>query len=224
MIVCVDGTGPANDKAYAKEMKNSFVRAIAHSAKDSPRYYGRGPDWTGVGRKLIRPQYVAETVMSNRSRGSGRVFLTGYSRGAAIVIHAARLLRDKGVRVDALFLFDAVDRSIMLEASVIPKNVGVAYHALRDPTTSSRESFGNCGLRAEGGVELKMRWFYTTHGGMGGSPLGKTAVKKGTTVINEGIGAAWYDGKTKVTPRQEAAGMQKVREWMWMHLRAHKVL
>lgn len=104
--------------------------------------------------------------------------MTGYSRGGAIVIDTARLLQERGgVSVKALFLFDAVCRSPELMGQCIPGNVKYAYHALRMPSTSSRESFGHCGLSAAGTALLLTHSFYTTHGGMGGVPRGEKGLK-----------------------------------------------
>jgi hypothetical protein len=87
------------------------------------------------------------------------------------------LLARADIEVEAMFLFDAVNRSVDLRASAIPDNVRHAYHAVRMKSTSSRESFSNCGLTMNGSGEFVKREFYTTHGGMGGVPWGDSGIE-----------------------------------------------
>jgi hypothetical protein len=238
ILIGVDGTGATDDRAYARDMKDSFVNQIV---RNSPipvanKKYHRGPDWTGLGikftsaseglgTKLIRPTALRAEIkqlLGQQPKGKGpcRIFLTGYSRGAAVVINTAALLKQDGIDVEALFLFDAVQRSFQLEAKLIPANVKHCYHAIRDPNTHSRDSFGNCGLsRADGRKLDGFEKFFTTHGGMGGTPWGqKGAGKDG--FIHE----SFPDGATRVTPSAESQGMAKVHTWMWAFLRHHGVL
>ena len=67
-------------------------------------------------------------------RPDSPLFLAGHSRGGAAVLFAARALKDEGVTVDAMFLFDAVRRVInsTTDAEVVPANVKRCYHAMRD--------------------------------------------------------------------------------------------
>jgi hypothetical protein len=146
--------------------------------------------------------------------------MTGHSRGGAIVIHASRLLQKHAIPVEALFLFDAVDRSFVLEAKRIPSNVRFCYHALRDPAARSRETFGNCGLLREGGQPFDgIQHFHTTHGAVGGTGFGPAGAGKSGFIREGGL-----DGTTRVTPAQEQAGKLEVRNWMWGFLRLHGVV
>ncbi len=149
-----------------------------------------------------------------------KLYMTGYSRGGAIVIDVARRLNRCGVQVEAIFLFDAVSRNPALDADEIPSNVGYCYHAMRDFATSSRETFGNAGTTAASGVFFKHRHFMTTHGGMGGAPWGPGA---GTSMYGTIVEGA-LDAATTLTPEAEAAGMEQVRQWMWPWLRQHGVV
>jgi hypothetical protein len=154
-----------------------------------------------------------------------QLFMVGHSRGAAIIINAARLLLRHGIAVDAMFLFDAVARNPDLDAAAIPCNVRHCYHAMRDPAGGSRGSFGNCGTTAEPGVDFQprpMRYFFTTHGAMGGTPWGHNLEHmSGTgTFIAEGDPM----GSTVITPEAELRGMHEVENWMWPHLRSHGVV
>ena len=80
--------------------------------------------------------------------------------------------------VEAMFLFDAVSRSIELPFSqTIPSNVNNCYHAMRKDSTGSRRSFGHCGTTKEGGNNgFVTETFYTTHGGMGGVLWGENGL------------------------------------------------
>lgn len=150
-----------------------------------------------------------------------KIYMTGYSRGGAIVIHTARLLQLRGLRVEAMFLFDAVSRNPNLDADVIPANVGRCFHAIRDIRAGSRESFGNCGLTSEVPGALKIRRFITTHGGMGGVPWGDAEENLNILGnISEGFPEFW----TEVDPDEEAAGMAAVENFMWPKLRRFGVV
>lgn len=60
-----------------------------------------------------------------------RVFLAGYSRGGATAIRVAQLVPDR--KIEAMYLFDAVDRDPLIDTSAIPTNVETVFHAIRDP-------------------------------------------------------------------------------------------
>jgi hypothetical protein len=185
--------------------------------------------------------------------------MTGYSRGAAIVINTAAILTDKPhpmpdgqyAQVEAMFLFDAVARSIELpRAQSIPPNVKYCYHAMRDDSAHSRWTFGHCGTAMEGAnTFLVMRKFYTTHGGMGGVLWGEKGLrplKEDTELIERAYPAGPIrnsalqrlragapesyidegspDGLTRVTVAQEKAGSDAVHDWMWPFLRKHGIL
>jgi len=157
-------------------MQNSFVHKIVQQAQMPNRNYYRGPDLSGThyAGNLVQPETVVVDILNARRWGDDKIFLTGYSRGGAIAIAAAALLASAGIQVDALFLFDAVDRSWEIgSTAVIPDNVRYAYHAVRMDSTSSRETFDHCGLGMRGPGEFLKREFYTTHGGMGGVPWGE---------------------------------------------------
>ncbi len=175
------------------------------------------PAWAlGMPASTWSPEETAQLRLIEQRR---TVFLVGHSRGAAIVINAARIMQRRGIPVEAMFLFDAVARNLDLDADEIPANVRFCYHAMRDPLGNSRGSFGNCGTTAAGGVTFRHDIFMTTHGGMGGTPWGRTNPNDMTTfgTITE------HDpgGVTILTPEMEAAGMRAVENWMWPHLRRH---
>lgn len=230
MIFGVDGTGPYFDGnylggllgGYKDGMKLSFVTQICGLVGDAwqphvldaerGREYWRGPDNTSL-LAAPSPKEVAEEAAKAHRNGK-KVFLTGYSRGAAIVIDAATILSEKNpaVPVEAMFLFDAVNKLSTLNAEVIPGNVHHCYHAVRHPNSGSRNSFGNCGLKAVNMKTFKLKVFMSTHGGLGSSPWGKKGlVPAGPMGVAELIQSAARAnagrGGTIITPRQMAAAM-----------------
>ncbi len=138
------------------------------------------------------------------------VFLSGYSRGGAALIDAAKTLKTLGINVECLLLFDAVDRTNTLNAEAIPSNVKICYHSRRHPNTSSRDTFGNCGLKvANGGkTTYKEQIFFCTHGGLGDAPYTKGKPKE---FIREPYSAL----ETNVTFAKDQATSQQVWNWMW---------
>ena len=152
--------------------------------------------------------------------------------------------------IKCLALFDAVDRALFLDTDVIPKNVQMAYHALRSPTAGSRRSFANTGTSHESGSSyFKQDHFLCTHAGMGGvpwtgdhptefTPVVKTFVRVVNTfslidssvmidiVRDEGIGYGPVKGLTKplLNEQQDVTGSKKVHEWMWGNMRQHGML
>jgi hypothetical protein len=144
--------------------------------------------------------------------------MTGYSRGAAGVVAAAARLKREKINVQALMLFDCVDRSGDIDAEVIPNNVAYVYHVIRNPETSSRESFGNDGLKYSAPTVFPSAFsFMCTHGGMGGCPWTPKAGQTPNDFVNEG----GYDGKTKVTYAQDASVSMQVWGHCQPFLRQH---
>lgn len=273
MIACVDGTGTSDDAEYARVFHRSFVNRIYNRCTHPDRIYHRGPGsdlsdgvvGTWGGRHHVAPEFVAREIVEiynrltaqmaaeanqERARQLGehrKIFLAGYSRGGAIVIETAAILCMRNIPVEAMFLFDAVNRSASLQATQsIPCNVATCYHAMRNISASgSRESFGHAGRRAGTGVAFHKSHFLTTHGGMGGTPWRLTGLDaserdhlsylryyRPTTYeerrtgmrrshfINEG----GSDGMTTVSLEQEIVGMHQVKHWMWPHLLAHRIV
>jgi hypothetical protein len=250
MLICVDGTGPTDDDEYAAAMNRSFVMQIAQRStvpKPTTKYF-RGPEDAGI-TKLVHPAtIVMQFIKRYWESGDQQIFMTGYSRGGAIVIEVARILYQLNpeMEVEALFLFDPVQRDLILNAQVIPPNVKHCYVARRDRRTESRLSFGNCGLFLErGGIPL-IRDFFTTHGGMGGVPWGESGIQGLSQIRNnpkltpatklllelqiqkmqiiESFPDNLNNHSTKVTMSQETKGMEEVKDWMWEFLRKRLVV
>src|SRR5436190_18235527 len=158
MLICVDGTGDMPDGDYAVGMMGSFVGMMYCGSHIQNRKYYRGPDFSGMEPKMTQPMDLVMQIQQFwRQEKDPKIFMTGYSRGAAIVINTAALLNfipmpdGKLARVEALFLFDAVNRSFDLDTTTyIPASVRWCYHAMRDDKARSRNSFGHCGTAMVG--------------------------------------------------------------------------
>lgn len=96
-----------------------------------------------------------------------RVVLIGHSRGGLATTALARMLSPL-VRVYFMGLLDSVDREGCLDGMNV-ENVKYVAHARRHPDVGSRTYFGNTSLKYIGVTEHEERFFYTSHGGIGGS-------------------------------------------------------
>ena len=102
-----------------------------------------------------------------------RICLVGHSRGAYLCILIAQLL---SLPVYYMALYDAVDRHNTPDELNTEKIINVDHvsHALRDPAANSRSGpfpaldFSNTGLQIAKGKVMNKKFFYTTHGGVGG--------------------------------------------------------
>lgn len=215
ILVGIDGTGSefapgaARDRSYDAAFVNSFVRRICNSGPNA--LYQRGP--VALGGGLLEAINAGLMHIKAKLNGGipGPVLLTGYSRGAAGVVSMANRLKKKNINVQAMLLFDCVDRSGDIDAEVIPDNVAHVMHVIRDPRSRSRESFGNDGLKYHPGKTSYdgAYKFMCTHGAMGGTPWDPKGHSK-NEFINEGFGAGFWDGSTKITYAQDAQVSQRV--------------
>lgn len=191
----VDGTGVDDDAEYERAFKNSFVKSLSRESRWRESGYERGPALLG---RRTRPSgeraatAVAKWVVpdSDETRESQFVVLAGYSRGGAAVIHSCNLLKQKGISVDLLLLFDAVDRAAgVSDVMVVPNNVKQVFHARRHSDSKSRTTFGNCGIRLQPGsggrrsMAYVQKFFHGTHGSIGGVPWQRDPSPKKTQAI-----------------------------------------
>ena len=181
ILIAVDGTGTDNDADYKAEFgdpgalycspNQSHVFTMHQSwHHQKTKWYSRGPTMMGLTTHNLAAS-AARAAIHMYKPGADRLFLAGYSRGGASVLQAATLLYLRKIPVHAMFLYDAVDRAAgIVAADTIPPNVKQCFHALRDPKARSRVYFGNCGLHASPGVDLRPKSFVGTHGALGGMP------------------------------------------------------
>jgi hypothetical protein len=107
--------------------------------------YERGPSLDGY-RTFDKAEAFFKKIRSNPRLGREPLFLAGHSRGGAAVIRIAQLLKPNNIEVKAMFLFDAVDRTLSgTKVQLIPSNVRSCYHAMRD---RSLAAYFESGMRA----------------------------------------------------------------------------
>jgi hypothetical protein len=223
ILVGIDGTGSAfvpgagRDRDYDVAFANSFVRRICNGGGPNARYF-RGPVALGGGLVAAINGGFAHIVQKRNAGVREPVLLTGYSRGAAGVVSLANKLKDANIPVRAILLFDCVDRHLFIDADVIPNNVGYVHHVIRDPASSSRESFGNDAMRYSPPTDYPAAYkFLCTHGGMGGCPWTPAVGQSMSDLINEG----GYDGATTITFQQDATVSAQVWAFCQSFIRAH---
>jgi hypothetical protein len=128
MIIAIDGTGPESPGEYTKEMDGSFCSQIGSTGN---AIYFRGPTLSGTQTSAIANCVVDAVIAARKKASAGEVMLAGFSRGGCAAIIAARRLKDRGVRIHSMFLFDAVDMqcSDMHLSQIISDNVSMVAHA-----------------------------------------------------------------------------------------------
>jgi len=107
MLYIVDGTGDQDKDVYARQMAGGFCDQMR---KKFHGWYHRGPTLAGRETYTIA-NIVYGAIKKYGLLGKEPLFLAGHSRGGAAVIYVAWQLKKSGHSVDALFLFDAVERS-----------------------------------------------------------------------------------------------------------------
>ena len=215
MLIGIDGTGPelmpiniwVKTPDYEKVMKESFVHQLVRDYKGRGHMYFRGPTVMGTECVGIAAQCMIAARVALKA--SDVVHLTGYSRGGAIAIAVAQQIHKEfpKARIPVMALFDAVDRERSFgDLQTVPGNVDHVFHALRDPISGSRSYFDNCGVKAEPPCKLEKLTFVTTHGGMGGVPLGSAPPTEEKVML-------------KIAPGMEKQQSTLVHQWMWANLR-----
>ena len=172
-MLAIDGTGPFSDTEYLRKMRNSFVSYIYRRSPAGRKMYLRGPWADGLDMGIIVNRGFTFVNLNRVERlREEPVLLVGYSRGGAGVISVSHRLQERGIPVNSLMLFDAVDRSLLsnTETDSIPSNVARTIHVRRSPSSLSRRSFSNCGINHASVTQYEQEYFLGTHGALGGVP------------------------------------------------------
>lgn len=187
ILVGIDGTGDVLDSDYKPNFDNSFVSQIVRGSNAKYKHYVRGPGFDGADMFGYSGEAVEFIHLASSTAPNTRILLTGYSRGGAGVVDVARKLKQRGLMVDAMVLFDPVDRSPTSDAYDVPTNVLHMVKAMRSTMTLSRISFNNCATSWHLPTKCVQRFFWATHGGLGGCPwVAEPGVPAGT-LIHEGF-------------------------------------
>jgi len=169
MLVALEGSSPTIDGE--NNYKYYVWEAYVITKEPSPIYIP-GPAAISMSGSGINIRKMADRACSFINDGSGKVFLIGWSRGAAACIQVAYNLKAKGTTVGAMFLFDAVDQDTSTNSDLdfIPDNVTNVYHAIATKKSwLDRRLFPTCGKQAGNGVNLDKKEFSTSHGGIAGA-------------------------------------------------------
>lgn len=192
MLVALEGSSPT---IFGENNYKYYVWQANQETKMTPRIYQPGPAAISMSGSPINIRKMADKATAFIRGNSGRVCLIGWSRGAAACIQVAHDLNRSGQKkVDAMFLFDAVDQdtSTNSDLNFIPNNVSNVYHAIAiKKSWLDRKIFPTCGRTAGSNVNLVSKEFNTSHGGIAGAG-------------DEGDAGS--------------------RNWMWTHLRREGVI
>ncbi len=169
MLVALEGSSPTID---GENNYKYYVWEVYLITKQEHSLYLPGPAMFSMSGSQINIRKMADRACSFIKGVSGKVFLIGWSRGAAACIQTAYNLKGMGQTVDAMFLFDAVDQdtSTNSDLGMIPDNVTTVYHAIATKKSwLDRQIFPTCGKQAGAGVVLNKKEFNTSHGGIAGA-------------------------------------------------------
>ncbi|HKX29410.1 MAG TPA: hypothetical protein VJ302_17070 [Blastocatellia bacterium] len=236
IIVGIDGTSEdafgsntvSRNNNYDEVFANSFVRRICGTEPNT--MYLRGPGYLPFNNGLLDAIHTGrDFILRKRLAGVNEpILLTGYSRGAAGAIVIARMLGfpQHKIAVEALLLFDCVNKDMRIDSDLIPDNVGYVLHVMRSDAANSRKSFGHSGTRPFPGsrtVYPRPKEFTCTHAGMGGVPWPLKPGDLPSHFISEGKSA--YGGlpeeRTYVTYLQDAIGAEEVQSYIKTFMREH---
>lgn len=170
MLIALEGSSPTID---GENNRKYYVWQIYQQTKQADKIYKEGPAMFSMTGSLINIRKMADAATAFIRANQGSVYLVGWSRGAAACIQVAHdLKRSGGRKVDGMFLFDAVDQdtSTNSDLNFIPDSVVNVYHAIAvRKSWMDKKIFPTCGQTAAPSVNLIMRGFNTTHGGIAGT-------------------------------------------------------
>lgn len=188
ILLGIDGTGELSDEDYERSFRNSFVSYIHRHTPAKIKHYMRGPAFEGLDMFAISRKGYEFVHLNRIVHPKARVLLVGYSRGAAGVVEVAKFLARDGVTVDAMMLFDPVDRSPTSDADEVPRNVRELCIARRMYDTFSRASFNNCAnIWHKPPTNCLKKHFWATHGGLGGVPWKPEPGQSEYDYVSEGL-------------------------------------
>lgn len=169
MLLALEGSSPT---IFGENNYKYYVWEAYLTTKEPHGIYIPGPAAISNSFSGINIRKMADRACSYIGSNSGKVCLIGWSRGAAACIQVAHNLRGRGTKVDAMFLFDAVDQdtSTNSDLDLIPDSVVNVYHAVATKKSwMDRQLFPTCGKRVAKGVNLDRKDFDTSHGGVAGA-------------------------------------------------------
>lgn len=178
MLIALEGSSPT---IRGENNYKFYVWETYRDTKQRGKLYVEGPAAISWGPSPINIRKMADKATAFIGRLTGPVYLIGWSRGAATCIQVAHDLGRGGRRIDAMFLFDAVDQdgSTSSDLNFIPTTVDNVYHAIATKKSwLDRQIFPTCGKTAAPGVNLVRKNFNTSHGGIAGAGDGDDGSKE----------------------------------------------
>src|SRR5260370_3302888 len=138
MLIVVDGSGELLDSFYMEANAGSFAWQLFSQSTQAPKHYFRGPSTLGFSSNNQSIEVASLIGEWTKKYLNQKVYLAGHSRGGAICIQAARLLRPMSIDIECLVLLDAVQRvfpwqQLVFDAETIPDNVKNVLHPVRSP-------------------------------------------------------------------------------------------
>lgn len=184
-----------NGNIHALDMYD--VNSCMQASEQTSMGYMNGYSYTSsyVTRLPVRvtPQMLSKQPFNH---SQVRIVLAGHSRGGLVVTTLARMLSPVA-QVYFMGLYDSVDRQPCLYGAVV-ENTRYVFHARRHPDVHSRGFFSNTSTQYKSEYHEE-RFFYTSHGGIGGSYVTNRSdmtffgddsciVKPDTITITDGMG------------------------------------
>ncbi len=199
----------------------SFVHKIFEKWPHSKtRFYIPGPDPMAPATVEAAAQIAAsQAVVYAKAFKAKGIFIVGYSLGGASAIRAARKLKDMGMQVDCLALFDAIDPHFM--AKTVPDNIVHGMHGYRSRDSDSRPLWPKAGWFGRiKRFEVKItHWgasgVLITQGLAGQMPQGS---KPSDLVTEDDIVIKGRRRKTACTWADDLAGVRELNVKMQRHI------
>jgi hypothetical protein len=171
MLIGLEGSSPTS--AGVNNYKYYVWQAYQETVQ-RPILYKEGPSALSTGWHSINIKTMSDAATIFINGNSGKVCLIGWSRGAAACIQVAHNLNrsSDGKKIDAMFLFDAVDQdtSTSSDLNFIPNSVVNVYHAVAtNKSWLDRRIFPTCGLTHGSTVNFVRRDFNVSHGEIAGT-------------------------------------------------------
>lgn len=177
MLIALEGSSPTI-KGEKNETGGDYVLYYVQRTlrlAPEPKMYHRGPAAGSISSSMINIRVMADAATNFINTHSGKVFMVGWSRGAAACIQTAHdLKRSGGKKIDAMFLFDPVDMDSSTDDNLnfIPDSVINVYHATATKKSKYFNIFPTCGKTQASGVNAIRGYFDTSHSGIAGGPDG----------------------------------------------------
>ncbi|HXF42590.1 MAG TPA: hypothetical protein VNK26_02525 [Pyrinomonadaceae bacterium] len=177
MFIAMEGSSPT---IFGENNYKYYVWQAYLNTKESKKIYIEGPAAISISTSPVNIRKMSDFAVSYINRFDEPVYLIGWSRGAAACIQVAHNLARTNKKIEAMFLFDAVDQDTSTDSNLnfIPKSVKNVYHAIATKKDwMDRQIFPTCGKTADPSVNFVVKKFNATHGTIAGKGTGDDGSK-----------------------------------------------